>query len=74
MRLAVPAGSTVRFDPGEPATVALVPIGGGAGRRSASPGWSTGRWTRPARKEAALRRARACGYLGTRAGARTAVP
>ncbi|MET9139612.1 urease subunit gamma [Streptomyces parvulus] len=63
MRLAVPAGSSVRFGPGESAEVGLVPIGG---RRIAIgfAGLVDGPLDAPGAKEEALRRAAACGYLG----------
>ncbi|MFC7813627.1 urease subunit gamma [Streptomyces sp. NPDC057367] len=63
MRLAVPAGSSVRFGPGQSAEVGLVPIGG---RRVAVgfAGLVDGPLDAPGAKEEALRRAAACGYLG----------
>ncbi len=63
MRLAVPAGSSVRFGPGESAEVGLVPIGG---ERIAIgfAGLVDGPLDAPGAKEEALRRAAACGYLG----------
>ncbi|MFG2503352.1 urease subunit gamma [Streptomyces sp. NPDC048441] len=63
MRLAVPAGSSVRFGPGESVDVGLVPIGG---ERIAIgfAGLVDGPLDAPGAKEEALRRARACGYLG----------
>ncbi|CAL9592635.1 Urease subunit alpha [Streptomyces sp. enrichment culture] len=63
MRLAVPAGSSVRFGPGESAEVGLVPIGG---ERIAVgfAGLVDGPLDAPGAKEEALRRAAACGYLG----------
>nr|AQT38760.1 UreAB [Streptomyces sp.] len=68
MRLAVPAGSSVRFGPGESAEVGLLPIGG---ERIAIgfAGLVDGPLDAPGAREEALRRAAACGYLG--AGART---
>ncbi|MET8561425.1 urease subunit gamma [Streptomyces flaveolus] len=64
MRLAVPAGSSVRFGPGESEEVGLVPIGG---ERIAIgfAGLVDGPLDAPGAKEEALRRAAACGYLGT---------
>ncbi|WP_405930913.1 urease subunit gamma [Streptomyces sp. NBC_00827] len=64
MRLAVPAGSSVRFGPGESAEVGLLPIGG---ERIAIgfAGLVDGPLDAPGAKEEALRRAAACGYLGT---------
>ena len=63
MRLAVPAGSSVRFGPGESVEVGLVPIGG---ERVAIgfAGLVDGALDAPGGKEEALRRAAACGYLG----------
>jgi urease subunit gamma/beta len=63
MRLAVPAGSSVRFGPGESHEVGLVPIGG---ERIAIgfAGLVDGPLDAPGAKEEALRRAAACGYLG----------
>jgi urease subunit gamma/beta len=63
MRLAVPAGSSVRFGPGESEEVGLVPIGG---ERIAIgfAGLVDGPLDAPGAKEEALRRAAACGYLG----------
>ncbi|AMW13048.1 urease subunit gamma [Streptomyces qaidamensis] len=63
MRLAVPAGSSVRFGPGEGAEVGLVPIGG---ERIAIgfAGLVDGPLDAPGVKREALRRAAACGYLG----------
>jgi urease subunit gamma/beta len=62
-RLAVPAGSSVRFGPGESAEVGLVPIGG---ERIAIgfAGLVDGPLDAPGAKREALRRAAACGYLG----------
>jgi len=63
MRLAVPAGSSVRFGPGESVEVGLVPIGG---ERVATgfAGLVDGPLDAPGAREEALRRAAACGYLG----------
>ncbi|CAM5679129.1 urease subunit gamma [Streptomyces griseomycini] len=63
MRLAVPAGSSVRFGPGESREVGLVPIGG---RRVAIgfAGLVDGPLDAPGAREEAMRRAAACGYLG----------
>ncbi|QEV20430.1 urease subunit gamma [Streptomyces alboniger] len=63
LRLAVPAGSSVRFGPGESAEVGLLPIGG---ERIAIgfAGLVDGPLDAPGAKEEALRRAAACGYLG----------
>ncbi|MER6410178.1 urease subunit gamma [Streptomyces humidus] len=66
MRLAVPAGSSVRFGPGESAEVGLLPIGG---ERVAIgfAGLVDGPLDAPGAREEALRRAAACGYLGAEA-------
>ncbi|MEY9486057.1 urease beta subunit [Streptomyces calvus] len=63
MRLAVPAGSSVRFGPGETVEVGLLPFGG---ERIAIgfAGLVDGPLDAPGAKEEALRRAAACGYLG----------
>ncbi|MFF9410046.1 urease subunit gamma [Streptomyces anandii] len=63
MRLAVPAGSSVRFGPGESAEVGLVPIGG-ARVAIGFAGLVDGPLDAPGAKEEALCRAAACGYLG----------
>lgn len=62
--LAVPAGSSVRFDPGATVRVELVPIGG---QRVAIgfAGLVDGPLDEPGAKERALAKAAACGYLGT---------
>ena len=60
-RLAVPAGSSVHFGPGESATVALTPIGG-ARVAIGFAGLVDGPLDAPGAKEAALERAIACGY------------
>ncbi|WP_030749869.1 urease subunit gamma [Streptomyces sp. NRRL S-31] len=63
MRLAVPAGSSVRFGPGQSEEVGLVPIGG---ERIAIgfAGLVDGPLDAPGAREEALRTAAACGYLG----------
>jgi urease subunit gamma/beta len=63
MRLAVPAGSSVRFGPGESLDVGLVPIGG-ARVAIGFAGLVDGPLDAPGTREEALRRAAACGYLG----------
>ncbi|MDH6120869.1 urease subunit gamma/beta [Kitasatospora sp. GAS204A] len=63
MRLAVPAGSSVRFDPGAVIEVGLVPIGG-ARVAIGFAGLVDGPLDAPGAKQQALRRAAACGYLG----------
>ncbi|MFF3173765.1 urease subunit gamma [Streptomyces sp. NPDC057900] len=63
MRLCVPAGSSVRFDPGGAAEVGLEPIGG-ARIAIGFAGLVDGPLDTPGAKEEALRRAVACGYLG----------
>ncbi|MFZ3567981.1 urease subunit gamma [Streptomyces sp. BH097] len=63
MRLAVPAGSSVRFGPGETQDVGLLPIGG-ARIAIGFAGLVDGPLDAPGAREEALRRAAACGYLG----------
>ncbi|MFZ3560017.1 MULTISPECIES: urease subunit gamma [unclassified Streptomyces] len=63
MRLAVPAGSSVRFGPGETRDVGLLPIGG-ARIAIGFAGLVDGPLDAPGAREEALRRAAACGYLG----------
>ncbi|GGS69440.1 urease subunit gamma/beta [Planobispora rosea] len=63
-RLAIPAGSTVRFDPGESRTVRLVPIGG-ARVVIGFAGLVDGPLDAPGAFERAMEKARACGYLGS---------
>ncbi|MEU5304063.1 urease subunit gamma [Streptomyces noursei] len=63
MRLCVPAGSSVRFDPGGSLEVGLVPIGG-ARVAIGFAGLVDGPLDAPGAKTEALRRAAACGYLG----------
>ncbi|MFF3688954.1 urease subunit gamma [Streptomyces sp. NPDC002187] len=63
MRLAVPAGSSVRFDPGGEAEVGLLPIGGDRVAIGFA-GLVDGPLDAPGAREEALRRAAACGYLG----------
>ncbi|WP_129265609.1 urease subunit gamma [Streptomyces sp. M3] len=63
MRLGVPAGSSVRFGPGETAEAALVPLGGDRVAIGFA-GLVDGPLDAPGAKEEALRRAAACGYLG----------
>ncbi|MFF8847071.1 urease subunit gamma [Streptomyces sp. NPDC015127] len=69
MRLAVPAGSSVRFDPGGEAEVGLVPIGGDRIAIGFA-GLVDGPLDAPGAKDEALRRAAACGYLGTEGATR----
>lgn len=66
-RLAVPAGTVQRFDPGMPVRVRLVPFGG---RRVVVgfAGLVDGPLDEPGALEQALERARACGYLDSGAG------
>ncbi|MGW1140321.1 urease subunit beta, partial [Streptomyces zhihengii] len=64
MRLAVPAGSSVRFDAGATEEVGLLPIGGDRVSIGFA-GLVDGPLDAPGAKEEALRRAAACGYLGT---------
>ena len=61
--LAVPAGSSVRFDPGATVRVTLVPIGG-ARVAIGFAGLVDGPLDAPGAREQALARAAACGYLG----------
>lgn len=61
--LAIPAGSSVRFDPGASVRVALAPIGG-ARVAVGFAGLVDGPLDAPGQKRAALERAAACGYLG----------
>ncbi|MET9800993.1 urease subunit gamma [Streptomyces sp. NPDC006368] len=63
MRLAVPAGSSVRFGPGGSEEVGLVPIGGDRIAIGFA-GLVDGPLDAPGAREEALRRAAACGYLG----------
>ncbi|SES24265.1 urease subunit gamma [Streptomyces qinglanensis] len=63
MRLAVPAGSSVRFDPGGTRTVELVPLGGDRIAIGFA-GLVDGPLDAPGARAEALRRAAACGYLG----------
>lgn len=67
MRLGVPAGSSVRFGPGETADAALVPLGGDRIAIGFA-GLVDGPLDEPGAKEEALRRAVACGYLGAGEG------
>jgi urease subunit gamma/beta len=69
MRLAVPAGSSTRFDAGGTAEVGLVPIGG-ARIAIGFAGLVDGPLDAPGAKRAALRAAAACGYLGVAPGDR----
>ncbi|MFD6187268.1 urease subunit gamma [Streptomyces goshikiensis] len=64
MRLCVPAGSSVRFDPRGEGEVGLVPIGGDRVAIGFA-GLVDGPLDAPGAKEQALARAAACGYLGT---------
>jgi len=65
--LAVPAGSSVRFDPGATVRVVLTPIGG-ARVAIGFAGLVDGPLDAPGAKEAALVKAAACGYLGANDG------
>ncbi|MGY4979680.1 urease subunit gamma [Streptomyces sp. 900105755] len=65
LRLAVPAGSSVRFGPGDSLEVGLVPIGGDRVAIGFA-GLVDGPLDTPGAREEALRRAAACGYLGVR--------
>ncbi|MBB2900505.1 urease subunit gamma/beta [Kineococcus radiotolerans] len=66
-RAAVDAGDTVRFDPGQTREVDLTPIGG-ARVAIGFAGLVDGPLDAPGAREAALERARACGYLDSREG------
>ncbi|MEU6029152.1 urease subunit gamma [Streptomyces tauricus] len=70
--LAVPAGASARFGPGETVEVGLLPIGG---ERVAIgfAGLVDGPLDAPGAKAEALRRAAACGYLGAEAEAEAGV-
>ena len=61
MRLAIPAGSSIRFGPGEQQAVHLTPIGGDRVAIGFA-GLVDGPLDAPGAKEEALRRAIACGY------------
>lgn len=61
MRLAIPAGSSIRFAPGEETAVQLTPIGGDRVAIGFA-GLVDGPLDAPGAKEEALRRAVACGY------------
>jgi urease subunit gamma/beta len=63
-RAAIPAGSSLRFDPGATADVELTPIGG-ARIAIGFAGLVDGPLDAPGVREEALRRARECGYLDT---------
>jgi len=66
-RIAAQAGHTVTFDPGRPAPVRLVPIGG-ARVVVGFAGLVDGPLDAPGAKEAALANARACGYADSGGG------
>jgi urease subunit gamma/beta len=61
MRLAIPAGSSIRFGPGEQAAADLTPMGGDRVAIGFA-GLVDGPLDAPGAKEEALRRALACGY------------
>lgn len=63
-RLGVASGAVVRFEPGQPTPVRLVPIGG-ARVAIGFAGLADGPLDAPGALEAGLERARACGYLDT---------
>lgn len=63
-RLAVPAGTTIRFDPGQSRDVSLTSIGG-ARVAVGFAGLVDGSLDAPGAREQALQRARECGYLDT---------
>lgn len=62
MRLSVPAGATVTFPPGRPCEVGLTPIAG-ARVVIGFAGLVDGPLDAPGAKQAALAKARACGYI-----------
>ncbi|WP_055702307.1 urease subunit gamma [Streptomyces silaceus] len=66
LHLAVPTGSSTRFDAGATVEVGLLPIGG-ARIAIGFAGLVDGPLDAPGAKEAALRKAAACGYLGASA-------
>lgn len=66
MRLAIPAGSALRFEPGVPTDAPLVPIGG-ARVAIGFAGLVDGPLDAPGARQAALQRAAAQGYLGASA-------
>ncbi|GAA3744978.1 urease subunit gamma [Streptomyces tremellae] len=66
MRLAVPAGSSVRFAPGATEQVGLLPVGGDRIAIGFA-GLVDGPLDAPGARDEALRRAAACGYLGAHA-------
>jgi len=68
MRLAIPAGSSLRFDPGRDVVAPLVPVGG-ARIAIGFAGLVDGPLDAPGAKESALARAAAQGYLGATKGA-----
>ncbi|MDK1476103.1 urease subunit gamma [Streptomyces sp. 549] len=68
MRLCVPAGSSLRFGPGEQVAAPLVPIGGDRIAIGFA-GLVDGPLDAPGAREEALRRAAACGYLGAEGAA-----
>ncbi len=68
MRLAIPAGSSLRFDPGVAVEAPLVPVGG-ARIAIGFAGLVDGPLDAPGAKEASLARAAQQGYLGARRGA-----
>ncbi|MFI6641041.1 urease subunit gamma [Streptomyces sp. NPDC050504] len=63
MRLAIPAGASLRFGPGERGDAPLVPIGGDRVAIGFA-GLVDGPLDAPGQKGRALERAAACGYLG----------
>jgi len=68
MRLAVPAGGTITFDPGVSTPVVLAPIAG-ARVVVGFAGLVDGPLDAPGAKEAAVTKARACGFADTHGGA-----
>jgi urease subunit gamma/beta len=72
MRLAIPAGSSIRFGPGEQTAVDLTPMGGGRVAIGFA-GLVDGPLDAPGAKDEALRRAVACGYEHDEATAESAL-
>jgi len=72
LHLAVPAGSSVRFDPGATVRVELAPIGGDRVAIGFA-GLVDGPLDAPGAKRRALEKAAACGYLGAENARPTAV-
>ena len=63
MHLDIPAGTAVRFEPGESKDVTLTEFGG-TGELLGLNGLTNGSWKSEANKSAALQRARQLGFKG----------